>query len=78
LLYIHDVVNVAMRSVRDLHTHSIAHNKASLPLHEDVTLAIRRGHHRKAEQSMRAIVEIARSEALQSAMEQDVPDAAGA
>lgn len=77
LLYLHDVVNVAMRSVRDLHTHSIAHNKAALPFHEEVAGAIRRGHHRKAEEAMRAIVEIARREALQSAAETDAPGVAG-
>jgi GntR family galactonate operon transcriptional repressor len=64
LLYIHDVVSGAMSSIRPLHTHSIAHNKETLPNHERVTVAIRNRHHRKAEAAMREIVEVAREDAL--------------
>ena len=64
LLYIHDAVNVAMTSIRPLHTHSVAHNKETLPNHEQVAVAIRNGHHRKAEAAMREIVEVARQDAL--------------
>lgn len=64
LLYIHDVVGVAMRAVRPLHTHEIEHNRDTLPNHEKVALAITRGHHRAAEAAMRDIVETAREDAL--------------
>jgi DNA-binding FadR family transcriptional regulator len=64
LLYIHDAFTIAMSAIRPLHTHSIAHNKETLPNHEKVTVAIRNGHHRKAEAAMREIVEVAREDAL--------------
>jgi DNA-binding GntR family transcriptional regulator len=35
-----------------------------LPNHERVAVAIRRGHHLKAEAAMREIVEVARDDAL--------------
>ena len=60
LLYIHDVVS-AIRP----HSHSAGHNRETLRGHERVALAIRRGHHRKAEEAMREIVEVARAGALQ-------------
>ena len=63
LLYIHDVVGVAMRAVRPLHTHEVEHNKDTLPNHEKVAQAIVRGHHRIAEAAMRDIVEVARDDA---------------
>lgn len=66
LLYIHDVVSEALRLVRPLHTHSVEHNKETLTNHQLVTNAISRGHHRRAEQVMREIVEIARMDALAS------------
>ncbi|MGH3168088.1 MAG: FadR/GntR family transcriptional regulator [Trebonia sp.] len=64
LLYIHDVVSVAMSAIRPLHTHSIGHNRETLPGHERVALAIRRGHTVKAETAMREVVEVARDDAL--------------
>ena len=51
------------RSAR-LHTHSVAHNRETLPTHQRVAEAIQRGHHRKAEAAMREIVEGARADAL--------------
>lgn len=64
MIYIHDVVIDALRLVRPLHTHSIAHNLETLPNHERVAQSILRGHHCKAEQFMRTIVEVARVDAL--------------
>jgi DNA-binding FadR family transcriptional regulator len=64
LLYIHDVVSVALGAIRPLHTHSVAHNRETLPTHQRVTEAILRGHHRKAEAAMREIVEGARADAV--------------
>lgn len=65
LLYIHDVISVALSAIRPLHTHSVGHNRETLPNHERLALAIRRGHHLKAEAAMREIVEVARADALQ-------------
>ena len=64
LLYIHDVVSVALSAIRPLHTHSVGHNRETLPPHERLALAIRRGHHVRAEEAMREIVEGARADAL--------------
>jgi GntR family transcriptional regulator, galactonate operon transcriptional repressor len=64
LIYIYDVVSDALRLVRPLHTHSIAHNRETLPNHERVAKSILHGHHRKAEQFMRTIVEVARVDTL--------------
>jgi len=64
LLYIHDVVSVALSAIRPLHSHSVGHNRETLANHERVAVAIRRGHHRKAEEAMRDIVEVAREDAL--------------
>jgi GntR family transcriptional regulator, galactonate operon transcriptional repressor len=64
LLYIHDVISVAFGAIRPLHTHSVGHNRETLPNHERVALAIARGHHLKAEAAMREIVEVARDDAL--------------
>jgi DNA-binding FadR family transcriptional regulator len=64
LLYIHDVVSVALSAIRPPHGHSAGHNREALPSHERVAVAIRRGHHRKAEEAMREIVEVAREDAL--------------
>jgi DNA-binding FadR family transcriptional regulator len=64
LLYIHDVISVALCAIRPLHTHSVSHNRETLPSHERVALAIRRGHYLKAEAAMREIVEVARDDAL--------------
>ncbi|HEY4463789.1 MAG TPA: FCD domain-containing protein, partial [Streptosporangiaceae bacterium] len=64
LLYIHDVISVALSAIRPLHTHSADYNRETLPHHERVALAIRRGHHLKAEAAMREIVELARTDAL--------------
>lgn len=66
LLYLYDVMSVAMDAVRPIHTQSVRHNKETLPNHEKVTIAIRRRHHHKAEEVMREIVEIARADALAS------------
>jgi DNA-binding FadR family transcriptional regulator len=66
LLYIHDVVSVALGAIRPLHTHSVAHNWQTLPAHQRVADAIQRGHHRKAEAAMREVVEGARTDALRS------------
>lgn len=64
LLYIHDVISVAFSAIRPLHTHSVGHNRETLPNHERVAIAIHRGHHLKAEAAMREIVEVARGDAL--------------
>ncbi|MEU7854008.1 FadR/GntR family transcriptional regulator [Nonomuraea sp. NPDC049141] len=64
LLYIYDMISIALRSVRQVHTRSVAHNKETLPNHERVAVAIRRRHHRKAEEAMREVVEVARADAL--------------
>lgn len=64
LLYIHDVVSVALGAIRPLHTHSVAHNRETLPAHQQVAEAIQRGHHRKAEAAMREIVEGARADLI--------------
>ena len=64
LLYIHDVISVALGAIRPLHTHSAGHNRETLPGHERVAVAVRHGHHRKAEAAMREIVEVARDDAL--------------
>jgi GntR family galactonate operon transcriptional repressor len=64
LLYIHDVVSVALGAIRPLHTHSVGHNRQTLPSHQRVATAIQRGHHRQAEAAMREIVEGARGDAL--------------
>jgi GntR family transcriptional regulator, galactonate operon transcriptional repressor len=63
LLYLHDVMSVAFGAIRPLHTHSVGHNRETLPNHERVTQAITRGHHLKAEAAMRDIVEVARDDA---------------
>jgi GntR family transcriptional regulator, galactonate operon transcriptional repressor len=63
LLYLYEVISIALRSVRQVHTGSIEHNKETLPNHERVAVAIRRGHHRKAEDAMRDVVEVARADA---------------
>ncbi|RVX38584.1 GntR family transcriptional regulator [Nonomuraea polychroma] len=65
LLYIYDMISIALRSVRQVHTRSVAHNKETLPGHERVAVAIRRRHHRKAEEAMREVVEVARADAEQ-------------
>jgi GntR family transcriptional regulator, galactonate operon transcriptional repressor len=65
MLYIHDVVSVALGTIRPLHSRSVGRNREALPNHERVAVAIRRGHHRKAEDAMREIVEVARADALQ-------------
>ena len=62
LLYVHDVVSVALEAIRPLHTRSVGHNTNTLPNHEQVAVAIGRGHHRKAEQAMRDVVETARAD----------------
>ncbi|MDA8035528.1 MAG: FadR/GntR family transcriptional regulator [Actinomycetota bacterium] len=64
LLYVHDVVSGALRSIRPLHTHSVAHNRETLPNHSAVATAIVRGHVRRSEEIMREIVEVARRDAL--------------
>ncbi|GAA2895859.1 FadR/GntR family transcriptional regulator [Streptosporangium fragile] len=65
LLYIYEMISIALRSVRQVHTRAVAHNKETLPNHERVAVAIRRRHHRKAEEAMRDVVEVARSDAEQ-------------
>ena len=64
LLYIHDVVSVALSAIRPLHTRSAGYYRQTLPSHQRVATAIQRGHHRKAETAMREIVEGARDDAL--------------
>ena len=64
LLYIHDVISVALAAIRPIHTDSVGHNQETLPNHERVATSIQRRHHRKAEQAMREIVEGARNDAL--------------
>ena len=67
LLYIHDVVSVALSAIRPLHTHSAAAYRQTLPGHQRVATAIQRRHHRQAEAAMREIVEGARDDALRAA-----------
>ena len=68
LIYVNEVVSSAMEQVRPLHTGATAHDKETLPNHEAVATAIVRGHHRKAEDAMRSIVETAREDALSGAL----------
>jgi DNA-binding FadR family transcriptional regulator len=80
LLYIHDVVSVALGAIRPLHTLSVAHNRETLPTHQRVADAIQRGYHRKAEAAMREIVEGARADLIREqnadlAREQDAEGA---
>ncbi|GAA5045105.1 DNA-binding FadR family transcriptional regulator [Thermocatellispora tengchongensis] len=65
LLHIYEMISIALRSVRQVHTRAISHNKETLPAHERVAVAIRRHHHRKAEEAMREVVEVARTDAEQ-------------
>ncbi|MEV4086642.1 FCD domain-containing protein, partial [Nonomuraea fuscirosea] len=65
LLYIYDMISIALRSVRQVHTRSVAHNKETLPGHERVAQAIGRHHHSEAEAAMRTVVEVARADAEQ-------------
>jgi DNA-binding FadR family transcriptional regulator len=67
LLYIYEMISIALRSVRQVHTRSIEHNKETLPNHERVALAIRRRHHLKAEEAMRDVVMVARDDAQRRA-----------
>lgn len=64
LLHVHDVVEAALAAVRPLHSHSTGHNRSTLAAHEEVAASIQRGHHRKAETAMRAVVEGARADLL--------------
>src|SRR6266542_2290427 len=63
LLYVHDVVSVALGAIRPLHTRSAGHYRRTLPAHQRVATAIQHGHHRQAEMAMREIVEGARDDA---------------
>lgn len=63
LLYIHDVVSVALGAIRPPPRRPAGHTPPMLPNHERVAVAIRRGYHRKAEDAMREIVEAARDAA---------------
>jgi DNA-binding FadR family transcriptional regulator len=73
LLYIHDVVSVALGAIRPLHTRSAGHYRQTLPSHQRVATAIQRGHHRQAETAMREIVEGARDDARREASGDDAP-----
>jgi GntR family transcriptional regulator, galactonate operon transcriptional repressor len=64
LLYIHDVISVALGAIRPLHTYSVARGRQTLPAHQRVAEAIQRGHHRKAEAAMREVVEGARADLI--------------
>jgi GntR family transcriptional regulator, galactonate operon transcriptional repressor len=63
LLCIYEAISVALHSVRQVHTRAVSRNRATIPLHERVAVAIRRHAHRKAEEAMRAVVEGARADA---------------
>jgi GntR family transcriptional regulator, galactonate operon transcriptional repressor len=63
LLCIYEAISVALHSVRQVHTRAVSRNRATIPLHERVAVAIRRRAHRKAEEAMRAVVEGARADA---------------
>jgi GntR family galactonate operon transcriptional repressor len=65
LLCLYEVVSEALRLVRPLHTHSVAHNRETLPNDERAAQAVLHGHHRKAVRFMRTRVEVARSDAPQ-------------
>ncbi|GAA5066795.1 DNA-binding FadR family transcriptional regulator [Thermocatellispora tengchongensis] len=69
LLHAYEMISIALRSVRHVHTRVVSHNKETLPGHERVALAIRRHHHRKAEEAMREVVEVARADAERTAMD---------
>lgn len=70
LLHVHDVVEAALGAVRPLHSHSIGHNRTTLSAHEQIAVSIRRGHHRKAEEAMRLVVEGARRDLLEQSKKQ--------
>jgi DNA-binding FadR family transcriptional regulator len=70
LLYVHDMAAIAMREVRLVHSQSMQHNVETLPQHEQVAVAIRRRQHRKAEEVMRTVVEVARKD-LRAALAQN-------
>jgi GntR family transcriptional regulator, galactonate operon transcriptional repressor len=69
LLHVHDAVEAALGAVRPLHSHSAGHNIETLAAHEEVAASIQRGHHRKAETAMRAVVEGARADLLARSMD---------
>ena len=71
LLYVHDMVGVAMGEVRSIHSQSMQHNVETLPVHERVAMAIRRRHHKKAEEAMREVVEVARRDINAIAIEKE-------
>ncbi|MBZ5740981.1 FadR/GntR family transcriptional regulator [Nocardioides mangrovi] len=65
LLHVHDQIEAAFGAVRPLHSASAGHNRETLAAHEEVAAAVLRGHHRKAETAMRAVVEGARADLLE-------------
>ena len=62
LVHLHQMVAIALAAVRHVHTRDPARYSTSVDLHERVLIAIRRHHVRKAEESMRQLVEGARDD----------------
>jgi len=62
LIYLHKMMAIALAAVRHVHTRDPARYATSVSQHERVTIAIRRHHGRKAEESMRQLVQGARDD----------------
>jgi GntR family galactonate operon transcriptional repressor len=62
LIHLHKMMAIALAAVRHVHTRDPARYATSVSQHERVAIAIRRHHVRKAEESMRQLVEGARDD----------------
>jgi len=62
LIHLHKMMAIALAAVRHVHTCDPARYATSVSQHERVAIAIRRHHVRKAEESMRQLVEGARDD----------------
>jgi DNA-binding FadR family transcriptional regulator len=62
LVHLHKMMVIALAAVRHVHTRDPARYATSVSQHERVAIAIRRHHVRKAEESMRQLVEGARDD----------------
>lgn len=62
LIHLHRMMTIALAAVRRVHTHDPQRYVTSLAQHERVLTAVRRHHMRKAEDSMRGLVEGARED----------------
>jgi len=63
LIYIYEMMTIALRAVRPVHTYDQEHNVDTVPSHERVLAAIRARHHRKAAEAMDTVVTVARKDA---------------